>query len=153
MPAYFLHSTPSRISPPTAPVGPMLLLTAPVPAAPELAEDEVIDLATLPVVEPTLSDVQSFASFIAYNPKSVTIVFPTSATIIQPGVITYVDTEASTTLYIELNGVYNGEWNEACEAKYYSQDDASVETNELLDIIDKLTWLEGIMYVGVDGFY
>ncbi|KAJ2426700.1 hypothetical protein GGF41_001954, partial [Coemansia sp. RSA 2531] len=90
------------------PVGPMLLLTAPVPAAPELAEDEVIDLATLPVVEPTRSDVQSFASFFIFDPESVTIVTPTLATIIQPGAITYVDAEASTTLYIEVSGVYNG---------------------------------------------
>ncbi|KAJ2099678.1 hypothetical protein GGI09_002672 [Coemansia sp. S100] len=96
----------------------MLLLAAPElvtpepitlePATLEPTEDKVIDLVTLSAVEPTLSDVQSFASFFIHDPESVMIITPTLATIIQPGAITYVDAEASTTLYIEVNGVYNG---------------------------------------------
>ncbi|KAJ2257872.1 hypothetical protein GGI13_000777 [Coemansia sp. RSA 455] len=37
------------------------------------------------------------------------------------------------------DGVYNGEWDDISEAKYYSQGDASVEAKELMDIINELT--------------
>ncbi|KAJ2863206.1 hypothetical protein GGH94_003751 [Coemansia aciculifera] len=120
------------------------MATSDRPAASEPAEGEIIDLATLPVVELAQPEVYDFAPFTIYDPESVTVINPTSATIFGASYITYVDVNSSTTIYYYMyenadyyniygDNVYNGMWEGAPEAEYYSQEVNSAEVNPPMD--------------------
>ncbi|KAJ2860977.1 hypothetical protein GGH94_005188 [Coemansia aciculifera] len=120
------------------------LLPSPATVTSEPAEGEVIDLATLPVVELAQPEVYDFAPFTIYDIESVTVINPTSATVFEVDSVTYVDANSSTTIYYGMyedadyyniygDNVNNGEWDGAPEAEYYSQEVNSAEVNPPMD--------------------